>query len=69
VTLIQKRLWLTNSIAAQPVSWEWLARGHHGQKALTIGPTATDGICLKIVTGIASATVDITVEFTTDTAL
>jgi hypothetical protein len=69
VTLIQKRLWLTNSIAAQPNSWEWLARGHHGQKALTIGPTATDGICLKIVTGIASATVDITVEFTTDTAL
>lgn len=67
VVLLQKRLWLTNSIATQPNSWEW--RANEREKPIVIGETATDGICLKIVTGIASGEVDITVEFTTDTAL
>lgn len=69
VTLLQKRLWLPNSIAAQPNSWEWVAGEQDNRKPIVIGVTSTDGICLKIVTGIASATVDISITFTTDTAL
>jgi hypothetical protein len=71
--LLQKRLQLltTAQVAAttvNPNSWEWQAMPNHGKKAITIGPTSTDGIVLKIVTGIATSTVDITLEFTTDTA-
>jgi hypothetical protein len=49
--------------------WEWVSSPSDGRKAITIGPTSTDGIVLKIVTGIATSTLDITLEFTTDTAL
>lgn len=71
VTLLNKRMALSNVAAttAAPNSWEWLAQEREGQKAITIGPTATDGVCLKIITGIATSTVDISITFTTDTAL
>ncbi len=56
------KIWLTNSIAAQPNSIEWVARDN--MKPIIIGSATTDGIAIKITTGIASATVDINVEFT-----
>jgi hypothetical protein len=59
--LLHFRHWLTNSIAAQPNAVEWVARPD--QKPIIVGPATTDGIALKIVTGIASGTVDITLEF------
>lgn len=65
--LLQARLWLTNSIAANPNTWEWVAR--EDQKPIIFGTASTDGLALKIVTGIASATVDITLEFSTTTYL
>jgi hypothetical protein len=67
--LLQKRLWLLQTVNTQPNMWEWVSSPSDGRKAITIGPTSTDGIVLKIVTGIATSTVDITIEFTTDTAL
>jgi hypothetical protein len=67
--LLQKRLWLTNTIAAQPVSWEWQALLSDARKPIIIGPATTDGICLKIVTGIATSTLDISVTFTVDSSL
>jgi hypothetical protein len=66
---LQKRLWLTNTIAAQPVSWEWQALLSDARKPIIIGPATTDGICLKIVTGIATSTLDISVTFTVDSSL
>jgi hypothetical protein len=62
VELWHDRLWLTNSIAAQPNSVEWVARP--GQKPIIWGSATTDGIALKIVTGIATSTLDVMVEFT-----
>jgi len=60
-------LWLTNSIAAQPNSIEWVARNN--MKPIIIGPAATDGLAIKIATGIATSTVNIHIEFTTSTYL
>ena len=70
-TLLNQRLALSNVAAttSNPNSWEWLAREDEGQKPIVIGPSATDGICIKIVTGIAGATVDLNVTFCTDAAL
>lgn len=65
VVLARRRIWLTNSIAAQPNSIEIVARTD--MKPIIIQPATTNGICLKIVTGVASATADITVEFVTTT--
>jgi hypothetical protein len=66
--LLQSRLGLT---AAQPVTsvyaWEW--RASDAEKPIIIAPANTNGIALKIVTGIASATCDVTIEFTTTTYL
>ena len=67
VQLLQARLWLTNTIAANPNTWEWVARPD--QKPLIIGPAVTDGVALKIITGIATSTVDITLEFTSTSYL
>lgn len=72
--ILQKRLQIltTAQVAAtttNPNSWEWLTQELKGIKPIIIGPAVTDGIALKIITGIATATVDVTVEFTTDTAL
>lgn len=51
--------------AANPLTldnkWSW--RADANQKPITIGTAATGGICLKIVTGITSATVDLTLWF------
>lgn len=63
VTLLIGRLGL---VAAAPVDarnvWSW-ERGPWG-KPIIIGTATTNGVCLKITTGIATSTVDITVEFT-----
>jgi hypothetical protein len=69
--LLNKRLALSNTAAttANPNNWEWKAETQTGQKGITIGSATTDGVVLKIITGIASATVDISITFTTDTAL
>jgi hypothetical protein len=60
VTLLVQRLYLTNSVTV-PNTWTWEPAA--GEKPIIIGTASTDGICLKIVTGIASGTVDIRVEF------
>ena len=68
-TLLQKRLWLLQTVNTQPFSWEWPLTPREARKPIVIGPATTDGICLKIVTGIATATVDITLELTTSETL
>lgn len=64
VQLYQWRMGLSNSApaAANPNVMEWTARTD--QKPVIVGPATTDGLALKIITGIASGTVDITIEFT-----
>lgn len=65
--LLQGRIYLaTSALAAAPTSWEWESRPL-GMKPIIVGPAVTDGIVLKIVTGIASAALDYTVEFTVST--
>lgn len=60
--LLQGRIYLpTSAVAAAPTFWEWVARPD--LKPIVVGPATTDGIVLKIVTGIASAALDYTVEF------
>lgn len=66
VTLLVQRLYLTNSVTV-PNTWTWTPEP--GEKPIVIGTASTDGICLKIVTGIASGTVDIRVEFTVSSYL
>lgn len=46
---------------------EW--RADDKSKPIIIGTSAANGICLKVVTGIASITVDIEIEFTVSTHL
>lgn len=62
VVLLNGRLGL---VAAQPVNslnrWEWSHNMH--TKPIIIAPGTANGICLKIITGIATSTVDILVEF------
>jgi hypothetical protein len=65
VEIWHRRLWLTNSIAANPNTVTWTATA--GLKPIIVGPATTDGVCLKIITGIATSTVDIMIEFTTST--
>lgn len=66
--LLQGRIYLaTSAVAAAPTFWEWNART--SDKAIIIGNATTDGLVLKIVTGIASAALDYTVEFFTTTAV
>ena len=65
--LVHGRLWLTNSIAANPNTWEWEARPD--MKPIILAPAVTNGLALKIVTGIAAGQVDILVEFTTSAYL
>jgi hypothetical protein len=61
--LLQGRvLFGTSATALKPDTWEWVAR--LDQQPIIVGPATTDGIVLKIVTGIASAALDYTVEFT-----
>lgn len=48
-------------------STEW--RADDKSKPIIIGTATSNGICLKLVTGIASITVDIEVEFTVSTHL
>lgn len=61
--LLQGRIGLGTTATAHPPTWEWIER-KTPSKAIIVGPAVTDGICLKIVTGIASAALDYTVEFT-----
>ncbi len=61
------RLWLTNSIAAQPNTIEWVARSN--MKPIIFGTATTDGIVIKIATGIASGQVDVSAEFTVSSYL
>ena len=64
--LLQGRIYLpTSAVTANPTTWEWVARPD--QKPIIVGPAVTDGIVLKVVTGIASAAVDYTVEFSLTT--
>jgi hypothetical protein len=72
VLLLQlPRLGLSNTAptTTNPNAFEWKADTQSGQKGITIGSATTDGVALKIITGIASGTVDINFTFTTDTAL
>lgn len=74
VQLLQKRMQLltTAQVAAttvNPTAWEWLAHEEDGRKPIVFGTTSTDGIAIKIVTGITTGTLDLSVTFTTDTAL
>jgi hypothetical protein len=74
VELLHKRLQLLNTAdvaanLANPNSWEWLAHGEMNEKPIIIGPATTDGIALKLITGIAVSTLDISITFTTDTTL
>lgn len=66
--LLQKRLGL---VAAQPVNqlnrWEWTADSN--MKPIIIGTATSSGLALKIVTGIATSTVDITLTFEVTTFL
>lgn len=68
-TLLQRRLWLLSTVNTQPFSWEWLAQESDARKPIIIGPSSTDGICLKLVTGIAVGTLDIAITFTVDSVL
>lgn len=43
---------------------QWFWRADDDEKPITIGTATTDGICIKIITGIATSKVDITLEFT-----
>lgn len=67
--LWQRRMALSNAAAttAAPNRIEWSARTT--DKAIIVGPAVTDGIVLKIVTGIASATVDYYIEFFVTSAI
>lgn len=61
-------------VAAQPVNalneWYWPKVSRPQRiKPIIIAPATTNGIVLKIVTGIATSTVDIMVEFSTSTYL
>lgn len=65
--LLQGRIYLaTSAVAAAPTFWEWKSNGLY-MKPIIVGPAVTDGIVLKIVTGIASAALDYTVEFSLST--
>jgi hypothetical protein len=66
--LTQGRLQLqtTAQVAAttvNPNEWRWDARLE--DEPILFGPATTDGFVIKIVTGIATSTVDIVVEFIT----
>lgn len=66
--LLQGRIALpTSATAASPTYWEWKAEAW--DKAIVVGTATTAGLVLKIVTGIASAALDYTVEFNVSTAV
>lgn len=44
---------------------QWFWRADDDEKPITIGTATTDGICFKLITGIATSKVDITLEFYT----
>ncbi len=44
---------------------QWAWRADDDEKDIVIGTAATDGICFKLITGIATSKVDITIEFYT----
>jgi len=69
--LLQGRIYLaTSAVAASPTFWEWPGNATATvKKPIIVGPAITDGIALKIVTGIASAALDYTVEFTVSSYL
>lgn len=71
VQLLQKRLYLvsTAAIGAQPNRWDWYAHEDDGLKPIIIGPATTDGIALKIVSGLSGSEVDVTFTFTVDSSL
>lgn len=54
-------------VAAQPMltTSGWFYRFDDDEKPITIGTATTDGICVKIVTGIASGKFDAILEFYT----
>jgi hypothetical protein len=67
VELWHERLQLltTAQVAAttvNPNTAEWVARD--GEKPIVFGSATTDGLALKLVTGIATSTLDIMLEFT-----
>lgn len=68
VMLLKRRI---SMVAALPVSsdqsWSW--RADTNQKPITVGTANTGGVCLKIVTGIASLTVDVILHFYTTATL
>ncbi len=64
VTLFGGPLGMTN---AQPMTTvnQLFYRFGDDEKGIVIGTATTDGICIKIITGIASGKVDLVLEFTT----
>src|SRR5687768_778861 len=60
--LMQGRIYLpTSAVADDPHTWEW--KMGPGEAPIVVGAAVTAGIVGKIVTGIASAALDYTVEF------
>lgn len=68
VMLLKRRI---SMVAALPVSldqsWSWRADPNY--KPITMGTANSGGICLKIITGVTSLTVDVTLHFYTTATL